>query len=653
MDSRWQNLPHTDTKFEPNSYSDKASWEIKRAFLREQILFAAGLLPLPEKAPLNTQLGNRLERDGYTIQKVVFQSLPNFFVGGSLYRPIDPKPNSHPGILAPHGHSDLGRLNESDAASYQARGLTLARIGCTAFMWDMVDYNDSARHLSGGYQEVTYGKVHRAAWTEASGETILWNFNLLGLQLWNSIRALDFLESLPEVDSKRLVCTGESGGGTQTYNLYAVDDRLTAAAPVCMVSSMMQGGCVCENAPGLRFDTNNVEIGAMIAPKPLLLVNSSQDWTKHTPDVEYPAIRSIYGLYGLEENVEQIQIDAPHGYNKAMREAVYRWLGRTLNLIVPEDYEEPAYETEPRENLLAFYDNLPEGALLNHEALFNVWKSQAMQSLQYFYPKDKNILEQNRCVLGKNLRLSVGFEETKLSLMTERAMWNKLQCEEGNLLCTSRKLKVPIRVFRSSGCSRAATLLIHPLGMEAVYPPLVSKLLNNSQSIYAPDCFGTGKNVGPQNPENPRGSTKFFSTFNRSDLAEKIGDIGRLLRFILDQEETEIINLVGYGKAGLWSLIAGACISPQNRVRFLLDMDRFDFTNPAAYINEFKIPGIFYAGGLDNAAALLASSEVLLHNVGDGDLIWTNAAYALYPDVECHLEDKRVSLLRMTEFLIK
>ena len=119
------------------------------------------------------------------------------------------------------------------------------------------------------------------------------------------------MEGLPEVDSKRLVCTGESGGGTQTYNLYAVDDRLTAAAPVCMVSSMMQGGCVCENAPGLRFDTNNVEIGAMIAPKPLLLVNSSQDWTRHTPDVEYPAIRSIYGLYGLEENVEHDMENSP------------------------------------------------------------------------------------------------------------------------------------------------------------------------------------------------------------------------------------------------------------------------------------------------------------------------------------------------------
>ena len=135
MDSRWQNLPNTDTEFVPKYYSEKTSWEAKRKHLRDQILFASGLFPMPEKVPLNVQFGNRLERDGYTIEKVSFQTLPNFFVGGTLFRPIDPKPHSHPGVLAPHGHSDLGRLNESETASYQARGLTLARIGCTAFMW--------------------------------------------------------------------------------------------------------------------------------------------------------------------------------------------------------------------------------------------------------------------------------------------------------------------------------------------------------------------------------------------------------------------------------------------------------------------------------------------------------------------------------------
>ena len=653
MDSRWQNLPNTNTEFVPKSYSDKTSWEAKREHLRDQILFAAGLLPMPDRAPLNAQISNRLERDGYTIEKVSFQTLPNFFVGGTLFRSIDPKPDSHPGVLAPHGHSDLGRLNESDAASYQARGLTLARIGCTAFMWDMVDYNDSARHLSGEYQDVTYGKVHRAAWGEASDERILWNFNLLGLQLWNSIRALDFLESLPEVDSERLVCTGESGGGTQTYNLYAVDDRLSAAAPVCMVSSVMQGGCVCENAPGLRFDTNNVEIGAMIAPKPLLLVNSTQDWTKHTPHVEYPAIRSIYGLYGAEENVEQTQIDAPHGYNKAMREAVYRWLGRTVNLPVPADYEEPPYETEPRENLLAFYDGLPKGALVDHAALFDEWKNGASRSVASFYPENESILEENRRVLGRGLRLSVGFEETGLSLKTEPSLWNKLQCEEGTLSCRLRSIEIPIRVFQPNSFNRTVTLLIHPLGMEGTYPPLISELLSNSQSIYAMDCFGTGQNVGPQDPELPRGSSNFFSTFNRSDLAERIGDIGRVLRFILDQDDSEIVNVVGYGKAGLWSLIAGACISPEKRLRFLLDLDGFDFSNAISYIRDFELPGIFHAGGLDNAAALLAPSEILLHNIGDSELRWVTAAYALFADAKLRIEDKRISTLGMTEFLIK
>ena len=652
MDSRWQNLPNTDTEFVPKSYSEKTSWEAKREHLRDQILFASGLFPMPEKVPLNVQIGNRLERDGYTIEKVSFQTLPNFFVGGTLFRPIDPKPHSHPGVLAPHGHSDLGRLNESETASYQARGLTLARIGCTAFMWDMVDYNDSARHLSGKYEDVTYGKVHRAAWGEASDERILWNFNLLGLQLWNSIRALDFIENLPEVDSDRLVCTGESGGGTQTYNLYAVDDRLCAAAPVCMVSSVMQGGCVCENAPGLRFDTNNMEIGAMIAPKPLLLVNSTQDWTKHTPQVEYPTIQSIYSLYGCEENIQQVQIDAPHGYNKAMREAVYRWLGRTVNLPISADYEEPPYETEPRENLLVFYDGLPKGALVDHATLFDEWKNCASRSTASFYPKNIDILEENRLNLGKGLRLSIGFKETESSLTTKPAIWNGLECEDGTLLCHLRNTKVPIRFFSTKNFKRRITILIHPLGMASVYPPLISKLLGNGQAIYTLDCFGIGQNIGPQSPQSPRGSSKFFSTFNRSDLAERIGDIGRLLCYILDRDDAECVNVVGYGKAGLWSLIAGACISPQDRLRFLLDLDRFEFDNVDCYLRDLQLPGIFHVGGLDNAAALLAPSDLLLHNVGDSELSWTTQAYSLYESGQLKIEDSQISNLEMTELLI-
>ena len=336
----------------------------------------------------------------------------------------------------------------------------------------------------------------------------------LGLQLWNAIRALDFVEGLPEVDPQRLICTGESGGGTQTYNLYAVDDRLAAAAPVCMVSAYMQGGCLCENAPALRFDTNNVDIGATIAPKPLLLVSSAQDWTAHTPQVEYPAIEKIYDLYGAGDQVEEVQIDAPHGYNKAMREAVYRWLGRVCDLPVAADFQEPAYEMEPRENLLAFFDGLPEGALTDHETLVAQYLAAARAQVAAHQPQTLEALAENRRVLGGALRTAIGYRASTASIESVRSVeWEGLSCQEGILVCARRGTQVPLRCFRPSGDSGAATLLVHAQGMGALYPPIVRALLEAGQTVYAIDAFGTGANIGPQNPERPRGSGAYFSTF--------------------------------------------------------------------------------------------------------------------------------------------
>src|SRR5204863_9527218 len=124
----------------------------------------------------------------------------------------------------------------------------------------------------------------------------LWGISLMGLQTWNSIRALDFLESLPDADRKRLACTGRPGGGTQTFMLGAIDDRLAAQAPVVMVSHTMQGGCSCENMPGLRVEYSNMEIAAGAAPRPQILVAATGDWTKTTLTVEGPAIGRVYEL---------------------------------------------------------------------------------------------------------------------------------------------------------------------------------------------------------------------------------------------------------------------------------------------------------------------------------------------------------------------
>jgi hypothetical protein len=222
VDVRTLNTPYAFTP-----YPDAAAWLARARFLREQVLVSAGLWPMPEKGPLNAQVFGRIERGDYSIEKVYFESHPGFYVTGNLYRPVG-KAGPFPGVLSPHGHWDYGRLENGADGSIPARCITLARQGYVVFSYDMVGYNDS-RQVD-----------HRLL----DPRLAQWGIGSLGLHLWNSIRSVDFLESLPDVDKSRLVCTGASGGGTQTFLLAAVDDRIKVTAPVNMISHYMQGGDV-------------------------------------------------------------------------------------------------------------------------------------------------------------------------------------------------------------------------------------------------------------------------------------------------------------------------------------------------------------------------------------------------------------------------
>ena len=207
------------------------------------------------KTPLNPQVYGKLDRDGYTIEKVVLETFPGFTLSGNLYRPARAT-GKVPGMLCPHGHWEDGRVNPE----VQQRCIRWAKLGCVVFMYDMVGYNDSKPFTHAFLND----RLRR------------WGLSLPTLQTWNSIRALDWLTSLPDVDVARIGCTGESGGGTQTFLLTALDDRIKVSAPVVMVSDTFQGGCVCENAAGLRHGTDNVEFAAMCAPRPLILVGATR-----------------------------------------------------------------------------------------------------------------------------------------------------------------------------------------------------------------------------------------------------------------------------------------------------------------------------------------------------------------------------------------
>lgn len=339
----------------------RKEWEERAEIIRSGIIAGAELDQGPAFTPLNPLIHGKQIREGYTVENVAIESLPGFFVTGNLYRPLEYS-GKLAGILSPHGHwreeYDYGRFR----ADKQRLCANLARMGAIVFAYDMIGYGDS--------DQVDHDHPQGVA-----------------LQTWNSMRALDFLLTLPEIDSEKLAITGASGGGTQSFLLAAIDSRIAVSVPVVQVSAHFFGGCMCESGMPIHksevHQTSNVEIAALMAPKPMLLVSDGEDWTQHTPEVEFPYIQHVYSLYDAEEQVENVHLAAEgHSYGINKRKAVYPFLAKHLGLSLEalKDAEGKLHEKEEslmsRESLSVFNKAHPKPghAVQGNDAVWALWK---------------------------------------------------------------------------------------------------------------------------------------------------------------------------------------------------------------------------------------------------------------------------------------
>jgi dienelactone hydrolase len=607
---------HLNMNYSMPIFRTKEEWLARKEDLRMQILMAAGLWPTPAKCPMNPQIFGRLDRKGYSIERVYFESYPGFYVTGNLYRPQGQK-GPFPGVLSPHGHWPYGRLQNSELCSVPARCITLAKQGYVVFSYDMVGYNDSRQvdHRMQGERES------------------LWGFSSLGLQLWNSIRSADFLESLPDVDGRRLACTGESGGGTQTFLLTAVDDRIGTSAPVNMISAHMQGGDVCENAPNLRVDTNNVEIGAMMAPRPMIMVSATGDWTKDTLEVEFPAIQRIYRLLGAEEKVSAVRVKADHNYNKESREYVYRWFGKwVLGDLAPELLEEKDVHIEPVPEMLVFYGReLPQGMKKQAQIMAD-FIGTAESGLDSLKPANAAGWEQFKRAYEPALRFSLMAEypvEGKVrALAVSPEQQPAYRVIRFYLSRQDKGDRVPATLWMPGGNSaiRQGVMLLHPKGAEAFElgstpGAMIENLLKNGCSVLVPDLFNTGRAAFQRVDKK-----EFFTTYNRTDDANRIQDILTSLAYLREQAGSLPIKVVGYGAAGLWCLCARALA--KDDAWFAADAMQFNAASDEAYLNTLDIPGIRRAGDLRTAIVLNLRSPLWISNAGPGfPTPWIQSVY--------------------------
>ena len=627
------------------------AWGTRKEEVRRRILVSQGLWPMPTKTPLNAVIHGKIEREGYTIEKVYFESVPGMFVTGNLYRPTNPK-GKVPAVLFAHGHWKDARLSINEPAKvrgeiatgaerfekggqsiFQSLCVQLARMGCVVWQWDMLSDSDAI--------QLSPEVVHRFAkqrpemnttenWGLYSAQAESHLQSIMGLQTLNAVRGLDFVLTLPEVDPDRLAITGASGGGTQTMLLAAIDDRIDLSFPCVMVSTAMQGGCTCENSCLLRIGTGNIEFAGLFAPKPQGM-NTADDWTRELSTKGFPELQALYELHGRKDDVFLLRGEHfPHNYNAVTRSAFYTFLNKHFKLGQEAPVIEHDFEPLTREQLTVWNDEHPAPKLRDAEFERTLLKwlaedsnKQLKEAVATAAGVDQVLRPALETVIG---RTYAGAGSVEWDLADKQDQGNHLAMT-GTLRNTSHGEEVKVTWHYPKDWKGRVAIWLDDRGSAAAASDEVKRLVDTGIAVVVPDLIFQGGEPVKQTRvvENPREFAGYTHGYNHSLFAQRVHDVLTLVTFLRNTKvgshpSPGSVVLAGSGQTGVIALaaraLAGSAID-----RAAVDTAGFQFGKVLDYRDPMFLPGGSKYLDVEGFAKLNADLPLWRKGSSEGDWV--------------------------------
>jgi len=581
--------------------ADCRAWQSeRRAFFLRQI---GGL---PERTPLNPKIVGKLSGDGYRVENVMFESRPGFHVTANLYLPVTTGP--WPGVIVPCGHSHDGKLS----GGHQRVCILLARNGMAAMCYDPVGQGERYQMLDLSRQHthfeiaphvpVPHPNVRCLCTDEHTTiglSSMLLGGNVAQFRIWDGMRAIDYLQSRSDILPDKIGCTGNSGGGTETAYLMALDDRIVAAAPVCYLTSFRrlidtsgpQDGE--QNIFGqLAFGMDEADYLTMRAPRPTLICAGTRDATfdiSGTWDVFREAKR-FYSRLGHAESVEMHEADAPHGFVIQQREAAARWMHRWLlgsDKAIREVETRPDPLTDEQSRTLSQGDWTPQqlqctptGQVLlmpGERSAFQInaeiaarLKSQRASSWKLRTADEKRSLV--RETLGISATRPTGDSKAGLAVQAVGVIDREGYKIHKLVLTIEPGLQLPALAFVPAKPQGPATLYLHGTSMQAdaAVGGRIEKLVKQGQIVLAAELRGIGETETGHH-KKVWGKVHFgqdvqevFLAYllGRSYVSLRVEDIFAWARVLQDlpvvSARPQSLNVVGIGEAAIPALHAAA-----------------------------------------------------------------------------------------------